>query len=440
MRVLGAVLALAVAAVVATIAVMNHQQSPADVARDRQPPIVRPVTVKVTKQILEVSFRDPQASYRFSDPHPITLATSLAKAGASQIVTRAPKPGQVLLDNQVFMSVAGRPVIVVQVNPLSANGQPCIAGAAGASAAGGAGTSVTNSGNADDACSVVPMYRDLRTGDRGPDVAQLQAVLKRLGFFTADVDGRFETSTSTAIAAWYEGLNLDPFGPNRADGADGAMIPANELVFASELPARVDEVVSETGAALGSSAALTVTGMQLVVASQISVDQVEYVAPGTIVDLIDQKASTTKGTVISVATKPGGTASDGRYAVEIATSTTNVPIGTVVTVSYPIKRSAQPLLAVPVTGLYPCAASQQGTECIHIAIGDGSAFSEMVVKRIMTSSSGLAGVEQATDSLKEGQVVLINRQDASVSDALPGPEDLGQSSSRQTVPASTQPK
>jgi hypothetical protein len=64
----------------------------------------------------------------------------------------------------------------------------------------------------------------------------------------------------------------------------------------------------------------------------------------------------------------------------------------------------------------------------------------MVVKRIMTSSSGLAGVEQATDSLKEGQVVLINRQEAKISDASPGPEDLGQSSTRQSIPANAQSK
>jgi hypothetical protein len=197
------------------------------------------------------------------------------------------------------------------------------------------------------------------------------------------------------------------------------------------------------GAPVGQEAALTVTEMQLVVASEISVDQVEYVSFGTKVALINQTGATREGTVIAVATKPGGTASDGRYAVEISTaeistaSTSSVSVGTVVTVIYPVKRSPQPLLAVPVTGLYPCAAAQPGTECVHIAIGDGAAFSEMVVKRIMTSSSGLAGVEQATDSLKEGQTVLINRQEPSISDALPGPEDLGQASSRSTVPTSS---
>jgi hypothetical protein len=198
---------------------------------------------------------------------------------------------------------------------------------------------------------------------------------------------------------------------------------------------------------VGQEAALTVTEMQLVVASEISVDQVQYVNVGTKVTLIDQSVATSEGTVIAVATKPGGPTSNGRYAVEISTaeistaasnsSGSSVSVGTVVTVIYPVKRSPQPLLAVPVTGLYPCAAAQPGTECVHIAIGDGTAFSEMVVKRIMTSSSGLAGVEQATDSLKEGQTVLINRQEPSVSGALPGPEDLGQASSRTTVPTSS---
>jgi peptidoglycan hydrolase-like protein with peptidoglycan-binding domain len=424
---------LAVVGVIATVVVMNHQQSPADIARDRQPPIVRPVTVKVTKEVLEVSFRDPHASYRFSNPRPVTLATSTAKTGATQIVTREPTPGQVLVDNQVFMNVSGRPVIALQVDPISAIGQPCDAGTGTNGATAGKGTT-------DEPCTVVPMYRDLLSGDRGPDVAQLQRALKRLGFFGADVNGRYETSTSTAVAKWYESLSVDPF---TRTGSSDPMVPANEVVFFQKLPARVDEVHTVAGAPVGQEAALTVTEMQLVVASEISVDQVEYVSFGTKVALINQTGATREGTVIAVATKPGGTASDGRYAVEISTaeistaSTSSVSVGTVVTVIYPVKRSPQPLLAVPVTGLYPCAAAQPGTECVHIAIGDGAAFSEMVVKRIMTSSSGLAGVEQATDSLKEGQTVLINRQEPSISDALPGPEDLGQASSRSTVPTSS---
>jgi hypothetical protein len=430
-RVLGAVLAIAVAAVIGTIVVMGRQQSPADVARDRQPPIVRPFRVKVTKEVLEVSFRDPQASYRFSDPRPITLATSAAKTGATQIVTRAPTPGQVLVDNQVFMNVAGRPVVALQVDPISSTGQPCDAGT-------GTNGVTAGKGTADEPCTVVPMYRDLRSGDRGPDVAQLQRALKRLGFFGADVNGRYETSTSTAVAKWYESLSVDLF---TSTGSRDPMVPANELVFFQILPTRVDEVHTVAGAPVGQEAALTVTGMQLVVASDISVDQVEYASVGTEVALIDQNGSTSVGRVIAVATKPGGTASDGRYAVEIATppSTSSVSVGTVVTVIYPIRRSAQPLLAVPVTGLYPCASGQPGNECVHIAIRDGSAFSELAVKRIMTSSSGLAGVEQATDSLKEGQVILINRQEPSVSDAEPGPEDIGQRSSRGPL-ANTQPK
>ena len=440
-RVLGAALGLAIAAVIGTIVVMNRQQSPADVARDRQPPIVRPVTVKVTKQILEVSFRDPEASYRFSSPRPVTLAASIAKNGATQIVTRAPMPGQVLNDNQVIMEVAGRPVIAVQVDPLTAKGQPCLEGSS-ASANGGSADSdaIGNAGvlpGVDPRCSVVPMYRDLRLGDQGQDVAQLQSALKRLGFFAADVNSQFETSTLIAVQAWYESLGRDLF---RSGSTDASIVPSNELVFFDQLPARVDEVLTVPGAALDATAALTVTGMQLVVASQISVDQVNYVEAGTVVALIDQKGTTSKGTVITVATKPGGTATDGRYAVEIATTESSIPVGTVVTVSYPIKRSPQPLLSVPVTGLYPCTSAQPGTECVRIAIGDGAAFSEMVVKRIMTSSSGLAGVEQPTGSLKEGQVVLINRQEPSVSDEPPGPEDLGQSSARSSVPASSQAK
>jgi hypothetical protein len=74
-----------------------------------------------------------------------------------------------------------------------------------------------------------------------------------------------------------------------------------------------------------------------------------------------------------------------------------------------VQRSEKPLLSVPITAMYPCATGEPGIECVHIESKDGEAFQEMRVKRIMTSTSGFAGIEQPTDSLQEGQVLLINK-------------------------------
>ena len=405
---------LALLAVLAIVLVMNGQQSTNDVRRAQRAPILKPITAKLVRQVLEVSFMDAQATYRYSDPRPVTLAGSLVKSGATQVVTQAPVEGQTISDNRVVMNVAGRPVISLQVNPISASGLPCI--------------------DADDrACAVVPMYRDLRTGDKGQDVAQLQSALKRLGFLT-EVNGRFETTTSTAVSAWYESLGLEPFDATAINsGAQaGVMIPANEVLFFGELPQRVDEIGTVVGGTISSSPAFTASGTNLVVASQIPVEKRQYVRVGMNVSLVDQNAAVSAGTVSSMATRPGGAASEGFYAVEIAVTSSETPesrgtvAGLPVTVNYPVTRSPEPLLTVPVTGLFPCSNAEPGTECLRVTNDSAAAFYEVRVVRIMTSSNGLVGFNQTVASVSQGDLVLINNPAPSTSEANPGPEDLGE--------------
>ncbi len=449
-RLLVGALVLALVAVVAIVLVMNGQQSPDDIRRARRTPNVRPIMVKLVRQVLEVSFMDSEASYRYSDPRPVTLAGSLAKSGATQVVTQAPVDGQVISDNRVVMNVAGRPVISIQVDPVSASGLPCIDTDQNAN-------QKTNNNGDERACAIVPMYRDLRTGDRGQDVAQLQAALKRLGFLT-EVNGRFESTTSTAVSAWYESLGLEPFDPTQTNpGAQaGVMVPANEVLFFRDLPQRVDEVKALVGGTIASDPVFTASGTKLVVASQVPVEKLQYVRIGMPVSLIDQNAFESTGVVRSVATKPGGTAREGLYAVEIETtpskipavsgeSSTNTPTSTNVSdagqpllpnlgavpglplrVNYPVTRSPEPLLTAPVTGLFPCSAFRPGTECIRVTSDGGSTFYEVRVTRIMTSSNGLVGFNQPVASVKEGDIVVINNPAPSKSDVRPGPEDLGE--------------
>jgi peptidoglycan hydrolase-like protein with peptidoglycan-binding domain len=452
-RLLSAILVLALLTVLVIVWVMSGQQSPDDVRRARRAPIMKPITAKLVRQVLEVSFMDAQASYRYSDPRPVTLAGSLAKSGATQVVTQAPVDGQTISDNRVVMNVAGRPVISLQVNPISASGLPCVDPKSSTNAGANEPTKATTNDltsdttkdltKADDrVCAVVPMYRDLRLGDRGQDVAQLQSALQRLGFL-ADVNGRFETTTSTAVATWYTSLGLEPFDPTETNPSAkaGVMVPANEVLFFGELPQRVDEVNTVVGGTISSNPAFTASGTKLVVASQIPVEKRQYVRVGMKVSLVDQNSAVSRGTVSSVATKPGGAASDGLYAVEIATdaslpNTGAVVAGLPVTVNYPVTRSSEPLLTVPVTGLFPCSNAEPGTECLRVTNDSAAAFYEVRVVRIMTSSNGLVGFNQAVASVSQGDVVLINNPAPSTSEASPGPEDLGEYSiAPSTVPA-----
>lgn len=51
-----------------------------------------------------------------------------------------------------------------------------------------------------------PAYRDLHEGDSGPDVAQLQAALRRLGYADYDPSGYFGPSTGLALTMLYRHL------------------------------------------------------------------------------------------------------------------------------------------------------------------------------------------------------------------------------------------
>ena len=55
----------------------------------------------------------------------------------------------------------------------------------------------------------VPVYRTLRPGMDGADVAELQAALVRLGY-APDVDGSFGEATKVAVTAFYKAAGYEP--------------------------------------------------------------------------------------------------------------------------------------------------------------------------------------------------------------------------------------
>ncbi len=78
----------------------------------------------------------------------------------------------------------------------------------------------------------VPMFRTLRRGIEGPDVAQLQALLRQLGFLAGPADGRFGPTTEAAVKRWQKAIGAT---------ADGIVEPG-ELLFIDRLPARAEVV------------------------------------------------------------------------------------------------------------------------------------------------------------------------------------------------------
>lgn len=79
------------------------------------------------------------------------------------------------------------------------------------------------------AAGKVPMFRDLRAGDRGADVRQLQELLEATGYAVGELDGRFGVSLDSAVRAWQRDIGV---------GADG-VVRRGDVVFVPALPARL---------------------------------------------------------------------------------------------------------------------------------------------------------------------------------------------------------
>ena len=87
-------------------------------------------------------------------------------------------------------------------------------------------------------------FRDLKQGDAGEDVLQLQEFLIRAGYFSGEADGKFTSATAKAVDTWGDSLGQDLKGT----------VAQGTLLFIPSLPARLvpdPEVRVGTAVALG---------------------------------------------------------------------------------------------------------------------------------------------------------------------------------------------
>lgn len=179
------------AAVVATIAVAvvaagggwlagRNIKSPDQAALESEPPPASLITVDVelAELVADVIIR---ADVGFDEPVTLGLSGALGNRESVPVVTSAPERGAELAEGSAAIEIAGQPVFVL--------------------------------------VGSVPVYRDLRLQDRGPDVEQLEAALSRLGYFDGDPDQLWDEATGAAVAAWYEQAGYKPNGPNDSERA-----------------------------------------------------------------------------------------------------------------------------------------------------------------------------------------------------------------------------
>jgi hypothetical protein len=273
----------------------------------------------------------------------------------------------------------------------------------------------------------LPPYRDLRVGDVGPDVAQLETALAALGLDVGTVDDELTEATAGAVADLYDrvdhtppadveppGAGDAPPGPpagggNRGpddpdDGAAGAppavVLPMSEVTFATSLPRRVDRAPARVGALLPEQPFL-LSDSDLVVSVDLSAADADLVRAG----------------MRALVTTPGGRTVRGRLGPVRRTGTgarTTVRLpplspervravrGANVKVSVPLGSSGGRVLVVPLAALSTDAA---GTVRVVRVEGGDTETVEVVVGLV---ADGYAEVTpRAPDALAEGDDVVV---------------------------------
>lgn len=158
---------------VAGFAASQVIKSPAQAAADTKPPAADVLTAPVERRVLKetVVLRGTVAAGQSVTVAPVA---SGGEGAAEPVVTKLPvNAGDTIRAGQLLLEVSGRPVFVLK--------------------------------------GELPVYRDLKPGAKGDDVAQLQNALRNLGHGTGnDPSGTFRAGTKAALQAFYAGLGYDP--------------------------------------------------------------------------------------------------------------------------------------------------------------------------------------------------------------------------------------
>ncbi|MEO8540163.1 MAG: peptidoglycan-binding domain-containing protein, partial [bacterium] len=152
-------------------------QSSNEASAAAKPPAASAVTAAVKRQALAATIVT-RGTAQYGEPTKVNLAAS----AGGELVTRSPEAEKDLNEGGAFMEANGHPVFALQGDR--------------------------------------PMYRDLRPGETGEDVRQLEEALARLGFDPGVVDGVYDGATASAVDRWYTAAGYSAQGPTEAERSE----------------------------------------------------------------------------------------------------------------------------------------------------------------------------------------------------------------------------
>lgn len=399
-RVAGGAVAVAVVAGLVGWLVGREVRSPADAASETAAPNASLIGVPVEKRVLSsnVVVRGTIGAVGASE---FTLPST--QIGSSDtVVVRAATRGQAIDEGDVLLEFGDRPVFVLQGD--------------------------------------LPMYRDLAPGAKGEDVLLLENALSRLGMDPGTVDGTFDGSTSAAVKRLYESKGFEPVGRSATDQArideltaqaetarkagdaataakaqselddivarTGPSVPANEVVFASVLPAKVEQINVHRGSRIDGPVATLASSVAQVRTSVARADRnlVKVGAPAKIT--ITDAQTTVDGKVTSIADQAGVEgAGDNRYSVIV--DSPDLPADSLnadVRVDIPVRSTKGAVLAVPAAAL---SIDDDGDAAVDV-ITKGNRTRKVKVKPGL-QAKGLVEITPQGGSLAAGDLVAVGR-------------------------------
>ncbi|MFC4531130.1 efflux RND transporter periplasmic adaptor subunit [Sphaerisporangium dianthi] len=249
----------------------------------------------------------------------------------------------------------------------------------------------------------IPAYRTMRRGVvDGPDVQQLEANLKALGYGDdMTVDGEFTYATDQAVREWQEDRGL----------AETGAVAADQVVFLNG-PVRVSSAEVEVGDAVAPGRRVfTVTSTRRTVHVDLDSDYQSMARKGAPVTVELPGGRKVKGTISSVGTVAKSSGGDDRGEDEGATIDVDITLKSPkkvgrfdqapVTVAMESER-AEDVLSVPVEALLALAEGGFGVEVVE------GASSRYV--RVETGKYGGGRVEITGSGLAAGTKVGVPAQ------------------------------
>ncbi|MFE9929127.1 peptidoglycan-binding protein [Streptomyces sp. NPDC005533] len=187
-KVLGAVVVAAALFSAAGVGVGSFIKSPAQAAADKSAPAPSVLSAALEKRVLKDTVTIRGTVTADQSVQVTGAAAGAAGGGAKPVVTKVNvKAGETVAPGKVLVETSGRPVFALQ--------------------------------------GTLPVYRDLKPGATGQDVAQLQQALAALGHKTgSDAKGTFGPGTKAAVQAFYAAIGYDvvPAGPQDKEQVEGA--------------------------------------------------------------------------------------------------------------------------------------------------------------------------------------------------------------------------